>query len=99
MKYQLDELRSICLINRNGSFFRIPLPREIQYSSVHAIHANKGDRGNTFYFGGNNHQIKPQFGRQDASMGWKMNLTSQGDTLLFGECVPLHVEGQIKLSL
>ena len=96
IKYQLDEMKSVCFLNFEGEMKRIELPKEIQYSSVHAIHSIETQNGLTLFFGGNNYQIKPQFGRQDASLGWKMNLSSSGDSLLFEDCVPLHVEGQIR---
>jgi enediyne biosynthesis protein E4 len=68
--YELNELRSIALINdgKNG-FEKKPLPNEIQFSSVHAIYT----QGREIYLGGNHYKVKPQFGRQDASRGWYLS--------------------------
>ncbi|MFM2394442.1 MAG: hypothetical protein RLZZ546_2424, partial [Bacteroidota bacterium] len=64
----IEELRSGVLINESGKFRFESLPSEIQYSSVYAIYYHMAT--GKLYFGGNQYKVKPQFGRQDASLGW-----------------------------
>ena len=97
MTFDLQELRSLVLINEGGTYKKMPLPREVQYSSVYAFFT-KETRENMIdiFLGGNNYQVKPQFGKQDASLGWHINAEHNNDTLSFSECNPLFINGQIR---
>lgn len=61
-------LESVVLINQNGSFEMHSLPAELQYGPIYAMNAidlNKDGIGD-FIFGGNQHLVKPKYGRYDA---------------------------------
>ncbi len=94
--FKLEELRSVIFMNKKGKWDKIPLPDEIQYSSVHAIHARKRPLGTKMYFGGNKFNVKPQFGRQDASYGWSVNLNNFGENIQFTTPISLYIGGQIR---
>lgn len=94
--FTLQELRSCLLINDNGNFHLKSLPDEIQYSSVYTIIPNKISKINRIYFGGNHNKIKPQAGRQDASLGWSMDLIIKNQDITFQKPKPLYIHGQIR---
>ena len=92
----LEELESILLLNNNGSFTKQALPREIQYSSVHSFKFYRDPQDKLHLIcGGNNFKIKPQFGKQDASLGWYLQVNT-GDKITFDGIRPLFVKGQIR---
>lgn len=41
--FDLDELQSVIFINDNGNLKKVSLPKEAQFSSIHAIFARKND--------------------------------------------------------
>ena len=95
--YELDELRSSVFINDGSNFSVRPLPREVQYSSVNSFHLDRDVDNTTWvYCGGNDYQVKPQFGKQDASMGWRFPIKVVNGNLSFGTCDPLFIKGQIR---
>lgn len=97
MVFNLDELRSGIFVNTAGSFEFRPLPNQIQFSSVYAIESMQGNKNkNHFFIGGNNYTVKPQFGRQDASLGWELQFAFHGDSLEVDFCDPLFIKGQIR---
>lgn len=96
LKYDLRLLSSVHLVNENGTFKVISLPDEIQYSSVHAINSEHTPEGLRLYLGGNFYKVKPQFGRQDASSGWYMDLKIKDGLLIYATPKPMFVKGQIR---
>ena len=66
----------------------------MQYSSIFATYFDKDER--LLYVGGNHYKVKPQFGRQDASQGWKVKVENKERKLEFGNCDMLFVKGQIR---
>jgi len=92
-RFDLEELKSMVFLNESGHFKGIALPDEIQYSSVYSI--SPGDTGQ-LYFGGNNFKTKPQFGRADGSFGWVLNFDHNSTEILFKQCNPLYISGQIR---
>ena len=93
---ELEELRSVILINNSGRFEIIALPDEIQYSSVYAFLALKTKTGSKIYVGGNQFKVKPQFGRQDASFGWAVNTVNYKGNVKFASPKSLYIDGQIR---
>ncbi len=94
-KYSLELLHSIVLINDKNNFTIKNLPSEIQYSSINAINKIKDGKGKEkLYFGGNFFQVKPQFGKQDASQGWSIDLNK--NIFSSTSIKPLYIEGQIR---
>jgi len=70
--YDFEKANTSVWLNNDGQMKSILLPSEIQYSSVHAIEVmdvNK-DGVSDILLGGNDYNIKPQYGRSDASKGW-----------------------------
>ncbi|HMP31299.1 MAG TPA: hypothetical protein PKD85_16965, partial [Saprospiraceae bacterium] len=82
-KLQLEELKSTIFLNSGTSFTKIYLPYQIQLSSVHAICIDTQSK--YLYFGGNTYRVKPQYGRQDASLGWSLSYTNNDKTLDYGK--------------
>jgi len=97
MSLDLDETRSLALMNVNGSFEKLLLPHALQYSSIFAFETVIDKNQNrSLITGGNNYRVKPQFGRLDGSRGWKVRILKKGAKNVFGDPEPLHVEGQIR---
>ncbi|MBK9582277.1 MAG: VCBS repeat-containing protein [Saprospiraceae bacterium] len=96
--FDLDELQSVIFINDNGNLKKVSLPKEAQFSSIHAIFARKNDNVTEMFFGGNHFKVKPQFGRQDGSMAWFMKCDFSRKNPFF-DIKPLYVEGQIRSIL
>ncbi|WP_273568198.1 FG-GAP-like repeat-containing protein [Maribacter halichondriae] len=89
-------LESSVFYNKEGKFVRQGLPHEIQYAPVYEIVANDIDAdGNLdLLFGGNQHSVKPQFGRYDASKGWAIFGPHLKDDVQ--SVKNLGIEGQIR---
>jgi len=86
-------------LNIGGKFIPQELPAEIQYSNVSAIQVLDVDKDGIMdmLLGGNQYLVKPQFGRQDASLGWLVygRRTKEGE-YGFGAIESLGIEGQIR---
>jgi hypothetical protein len=94
-KYTLDETKSIVLLNNKKEFQISYLPSEVQYSCIHSIFAHYVNGNVQMYLGGNFYKIKPQFGRQDGSSGWKLGW--KGKFINNNYTIsPLFVQGQIR---
>jgi hypothetical protein len=94
----LKERRSLVLWNEAGQLRPVPLPAEVQFSSVHAIAvSDANDDGIAdLWLGGNDYKCKPQFGRQDATAGWLCYGEQQGTTWTYTNCQTLGALGQIR---
>lgn len=95
---ELEDLENGIFINQNNGLTKISLPRSIQFSSVHAIFAIPINEGVLLYVGGNHFNVKPQYGRQDGSLGWKFKYNPKQNHH-FTKPEPLYVEGQIRSIL
>ncbi|WP_367388115.1 VCBS repeat-containing protein [Lewinella sp. LCG006] len=98
IKLHLTENRSLILWNDQGQLRPTVLPREAQYSTVNAILADDFDEDGTtdLLLGGNDYKYKPQFGRQDATMGWLCYGEKREEGVTFTDCRPLGIAGQIR---
>lgn len=95
--FEISELASIVLKNNNGVFEKIYLPYEAQYSSIFTFMTQiVKNKGTYIFMGGNHYKVKPQFGKQDASLGWLINVSSEQEKLIFAPCKTLNVEGQMR---
>lgn len=95
--FEISELASIVLKNNNGVFEKIYLPHEAQYSSIFTFMTQSSKNKETnIFMGGNHYKVKPQFGKQDASQGWLLNVRSEQEKLIFAPCKTLNVEGQMR---
>ncbi|MCB0559839.1 MAG: VCBS repeat-containing protein [Lewinellaceae bacterium] len=98
LQLHLKESRSLILWNEAGRLVPVALPRDVQYSTVNAILAGdfNQDGIQDLLLGGNDYKYKPQFGRQDASLGWVCyGEKSKGD-IIFADCRSLDISGQIR---
>lgn len=70
-KLKVQLLESSILFNEKGKFKLEPLPMEAQFSSVYAILATdlNNDRFTDLVLGGNQTQVQPEIGPNDASAG------------------------------
>ena len=97
---ELNMLESkIFIRNIKGEYEGDNLPEEIQYAPVYAFaHHDKENKSSksTFYIGGNQYLVKPQFGRYDASMGWSLNYSIIKDEIQFDAPQTLGINGQIR---
>jgi enediyne biosynthesis protein E4 len=83
---------------RNGTFAKSQLPKEIQHSPVYAIHSFEDDSGNLHVlFGGNHSKIKPEIGINMGSFGWHLeNNPTLGFVLLPAMESGFFVGGEIR---
>lgn len=95
---QVNLMSSMMLLSDGNGYRQVKLPLEIQYSPVYAILVSDFDNDGIedIIVGGNQYQVKPQFGRYDASSGWFCKGTIQGDDFSFKPGVDLNVKGQIR---
>ncbi|HMQ48743.1 MAG TPA: VCBS repeat-containing protein [Saprospiraceae bacterium] len=98
LRLQLNECRSTVLWNDKGTLHLEALPRELQYSTIHAILITdfNQDTYPDLLLGGNDYKCKPQFGRQDASLGWLCYGEKQKEGVIFADCQSLGIPGQIR---
>ena len=93
----LNTLQSSIFINDKGKFKRISLPPEINYSTMYDIEiVEKNKRGVKIVIGGNQYNIKPQFGRQDASKGYSLSIEISNDSISYSNLESLNIDGQIR---
>lgn len=61
-------LESVVFINQGGQFEMHSLPSELQYGPIYAMQQDdvNSDGVDDFLFGGNQHLVKPKYGRYDA---------------------------------
>lgn len=97
-KYELETTKSMVLIQGNGGFEEVKLPSELQYSSIHEWLVTDVNNDGTMDIlaGGNNHNVKPQYGREEASKGWLVLGQKAGVSITFGNAISLGVSGEIR---
>lgn len=96
---ELNRLETTLYLGGKDGFLPLALPPEIQYAPVYAIQYLIDEKSNekSLYLGGNQYLVKPQFGRYDASKGWKLSLHNEAATnLVFGKPKSLTIDGQIR---
>ena len=93
----INVLETSLFLNKNGNFQRFSLPPEINYSSMYDIELlSKKGNFSRFLIGGNQYNIKPQFGRQDASKGYLLDIEISNDSIFYSNLESLKIEGQIR---
>lgn len=97
-RLHLSERRSVILWNEAGQLQLQALPREAQYSSMHAVEAAdfNQDGLTDLLLGGNDYRYKPQFGRQDAGMGCLCLAQKRPEGITFTACQALGWKGQVR---
>jgi len=96
--FQVNVLSSIMLLSGSEGYQRIDLPWEAQYAPLYGLLLDDfdGDGVVDLIAGGNNYQVKPQFGRYDASNGWFFKGSLEGQKFEFKPGQDLNVKGQIR---
>ncbi|MFT6782519.1 MAG: hypothetical protein ACJA1A_002454 [Saprospiraceae bacterium] len=108
-KSDLDVLESRLYLSTGSGFESNELPIEVQYSSVFTAHALKHSKKKwtwlekppkevqVLYVGGNNYNVKPQYGREDASRGWELEYQIIDGKLVFeSKVISIQIEGEIR---
>ena len=96
ISFSLDELNTILLKNDNSNWVKMALPHEVQYSSTYAfLHIHNQDN-NLLYLGGNDYRMKPQFGINDASSGWRISMENKDNMITFGTPTACNIRGEIR---
>ncbi|NJB36737.1 FG-GAP repeat domain-containing protein [Croceivirga sp. JEA036] len=92
----LTTLESTLFINDGDKFTAQTLPQPLQLSPIYTIKAIDIDEDGEkdLIFGGNQFLVKPQFGSYDASRGWVIFGTKNGN--LDGKPISLQIKGQIR---
>lgn len=97
--YELSHTHTAVWINNGGVLESLSLPSEVQYSSVHAIEVMDVDQDGhmDILMGGNDYNVKPQYGRNDASKGWILygDKTSSGRYKIKG-IETMNISGEIR---
>jgi enediyne biosynthesis protein E4 len=98
LQLKLNERRSAVLWNESGTLRLEPLPRQAQYSSVHALSLQDVNQDGLpdLLLGGNDYRYKPQFGRQDAGTGCLCLMQKPAKGINFADCHPLNLKGQVR---
>lgn len=96
--FDIDILQTSLFLGTKTGFESTELPAEIQYSSIYAIALLNDQKGSkkSLYLGGNQYLVKPQFGRYDASKGWRLDFDNDAGEMLFKTPKPLGIKGQIR---
>jgi hypothetical protein len=96
--FQVNQLASVLLLSDRDGYTIKELPLEAQYAPLYSLLIADFDNDGVedVIAGGNQYQVKPQFGRYDASSGWffKGVLNEGKFSFLPGE--DLNVKGQIR---
>jgi hypothetical protein len=95
---EVDILASVALLSTPEGYEIIRLPQEAQYAPIHSLlilDVNK-DGIQDLFAGGNEFQVKPQFGRFDASKGWLFPGKMAEGSYTFDKAVNLKIDGQIR---
>lgn len=98
LQLTLKESCSLILWNEGNQLVPVHLPRSAQYSTINAILAKdiNQDGLKDLILGGNDYKYKPQFGRQDATIGWICYGEKNAENVTFADCQPIGIAGQIR---
>jgi hypothetical protein len=95
---EVEELSSILLLSGKNGYSKIDLPAQAQYSPIYSFLVLDFDNDGALDLiaGGNQFQVKPQFGRYDASNGWLFKGNMKDGGFSFDNGIDLNVKGQIR---
>jgi enediyne biosynthesis protein E4 len=96
--FQVNMLSSILLLSDSKGYKKIELPLEGQYSPIYAMQIVDVDNDGVddIIAGGNQYQVKPQFGRYDASNAWFFKGMLNEKDYILKPGIDLNVKGQIR---
>ena len=98
LQMEMDSRKTAVFLRKDEGFETIALPPEAQYSSVYAIQVSDVNEDGTedILFGGNQYNVKPQYGRHDASSGLLVLGNLNKGELEFKKKNLLNIKGQIR---
>jgi hypothetical protein len=96
--FEVKTLASVLLLSDSTGYRKIELPLEAQYSPLYSLLVSDIDNDGVedVIAGGNQYQVKPQFGRFDASSGWFFKGYLKEGKFTLAPGLDLGVEGQIR---
>jgi hypothetical protein len=96
--FEVKLLSSSLWLSGPEAYVHAELPLEAQYSPIYALMIDDldGDGVMDLVAGGNQYQVKPQFGRYDASHGWFFKGLLQNGTFSLMNGIDMNVKGQIR---
>lgn len=96
--FEVDELASMVVVSEKNTFNAIPLQNELQLSPIYALLIEDLDDDGILDLvaAGNHYQVKPQFGRYDASSGWFLKGMINTAGFSFGQPQTLGIQGQVR---
>ncbi|HZY82168.1 MAG TPA: VCBS repeat-containing protein [Cyclobacteriaceae bacterium] len=96
--FQVNLLSSTMLLSGPQGYRRVDLPAQLQYAPLYAVLLEDMDKDGVvdLVAGGNNYEVKPQFGRYDASFGWFFKGKIEGGDYSLGDEQDLNVKGEIR---
>jgi len=91
-------LYSTLILSDQKGYKLVELPVEAQYSPIYSLLVEDFDNDGVkdVIAGGNQYEVKPQFGRYDASHGWFFKGINNGEKFTFKSGQDLNVKGQIR---
>lgn len=96
--FQVNLLSSVMWLSGPNGYQRVDLPAEAQYSPLFGLLLADVDQDGVFDLiaGGNQFDVKPQFGRYDASTGWLFKGRLVNGEFSFERGSALHIAGEIR---
>jgi hypothetical protein len=96
--FQVNLLSSILLMSDPQGYQKVELPAELQYAPLYALLLTDLDNDGVvdLIAGGNNYEVKPQFGRYDASSCWYFKGRFDNGKYTFERGVDLNVKGEVR---
>lgn len=97
-QFEIDVLSSVLLLSGEKGYSIIPLPVEAQYSSIYSLKLFDVDKDGItdLLAGGNQFNVKPQFGKFDGSFGWFFKGKINDGKFSFESGRSLGIKGQIR---
>jgi enediyne biosynthesis protein E4 len=96
--FQINLLSSVLLLSDGSGYQIVELPKEAQYSTIHSLLISDFNNDGIYDLiaGGNQYQVKPQFGRYDASNCWFFKGVINDGRFSFESGQDLGIKGQIR---
>jgi enediyne biosynthesis protein E4 len=96
--FEVDRLASMLFLSNATGYEQVELPREAQYSPLYSLLVTDLDNDGVMDLiaGGNQYQVRPQFGRYDGSHGWFFKGVLEAGVFTFSSGIDLNVKGQIR---
>jgi hypothetical protein len=96
--FQVNLLASVVLMSGTTGYQVIDLPLEAQYAPIYSLLISDFDKDgiDDLIVGGNQFEVKPQFGSYNASSGWYFKGVLNEGNFTFQSGIDLKISGQIR---